>query len=557
MKTRSLSYFILVLIALICAPIHAAQHFVETDTLLQPDFILSDFEGSGNYESAPIRLVGGVSPVPAPIPYGDNHSLFEESDIEIARIDPSVFEEEDQEEPIEVEIPYILEEGENYPVPIPHYGTYESSELPVYCRSACASREHDGLLVPSAKRRGQFYWDGWLSAGAVIDTSHSGASMSVVDRFPDRMNEFIMNQLYFTFGRSVNKNRCAFDLGGRVDFLYGTDYFYTTALGLETKTTPFYAAEGHIMNPRNAEQRWNGHGIRNNGEASLYGLSMPQLYAELFAPIGLGTTIKLGHFYSMMGFESAMSTENFFYTRSYTTVYGEPTTFTGMVVSQQLTRRLTGIIGFTQGWNIWENPNDKLSVIAGGKWVSDSKNTEIAFTIHSGKYDEFGQDTRTNYSLVISQQLSCRLKWVIQHDLGREENANFRTYWDDINNTASTERVNGRWASITNYLFYRINEKWSLGGRFEWFQDSGHSKIATMPLHSEGPGGRWLGVHGRNYYNFTIGANWKPTPYFTLRPEIRWDWSDVKIMPHRPEGLYNGFSRDNLCTIAIEGVLKF
>ena len=67
------------------------------------------------------------------------------------------------------------------------------------------------------------------------------------------------------------------DVGGRVDFLYGSDARYLTALGLDDD--------------------WSGRGQCR--------FALPQLYAEIG---GHGLSVKLGHFWSTFGYERAAFT---------------------------------------------------------------------------------------------------------------------------------------------------------------------------------------------------------------------------------------------------------
>ena len=53
---------------------------------------------------------------------------------------------------------------------------------------------------------------------------------------------------------------------------------------------------------------------------------MPQAYAEVFCPWGNGLSVKLGHFYSIFGYETVTAPDNFFYSHSYVFQYGEPNT---------------------------------------------------------------------------------------------------------------------------------------------------------------------------------------------------------------------------------------
>ena len=427
-----------------------------------------------------------------------------------------------------------------------------------------SNRFHSGFFGRRCSGGSQFFMDAWLSAGASLP-SHSSDGTEAIARFPDTYDKFLMNQLYFTIGRSVNKRGNSIDIGGRLDLLYGSDYYFTSALGLETKTV---APNGNAiwdLDPKKAAASWNSSdGTRNAGNAALYGLSMPQLYGEFFLPLGLGTTVKAGHFYSMMGHESAMSPENFFYSHTWTMTHGEPVTFTGVVVSQQLTQRLTGIIGYTSGWDVWKNPRGTGSVITGFKWNSNDRNTELAFTVHTGNSradvnSPYRDGERTNYSLVYSRQLAPRWKWVLQHDLGFENNVN-EAFDRRVPGDPKSNFVDGRWASLTNYLYYTFNEKWSVGGRFEWFQDTHGSRIAPFyPYENlvQRPGfSSW--TSGQNYYNMTLGLNWKPRHYITLRPEIRWDWSDVeRNLYNQSVGMFGDFSSKSLCTVALEGYVKF
>ncbi len=427
--------------------------------------------------------------------------------------------------------------------------------------SWCNSRS--GCCDFLRNRSGQWFLEGWLSAGATLDPRWPDNTSRFPNRYDDQVNKFGMSQLYFSFGRAVNKNARHFDIGGQVDLLFGTDYIYTSSLGLETETYSYY---GHatVMDPKLAQPKWNStDGNRMNlGFGSDYGLSMPQLFTEIFAPIGYGTTLKLGHFYSMMGYESPMVPENFFFSHSLSMTYGEPTTLTGGVLSQKLTPRLTGLFGITQGWDIWDNPNKKASYLAGAAWNSCDRRASLAFTVHTGLYDVEAESMRTNYSLVFRYDLSRRLQWVIQHDLGTEENGNYLSYRDAVGDLTTTP-VTGEWASLSTYLFYVLTNRTSLGFRFEWFQDHNHSRIFDKtPLASYNAiTGDWQSTTGENYYNVSLGLNWRPTPHFTFRPEVRWDWSDVKVesnsAAYRRDGVFDGLSKTNQFTVGLEGYLKF
>ena len=105
---------------------------------------------------------------------------------------------------------------------------------------------------------GDFAFYGWLAQGFTINPDDPNDRFNGPLTFNDRSNEYQLNQLYFAFENIVDRCGCDWDLGGRVDLLYGTDYFFTQAAGLETHS--------------DGTPKWNSpNGPRDGGSAALYG----------------------------------------------------------------------------------------------------------------------------------------------------------------------------------------------------------------------------------------------------------------------------------------------
>ncbi len=391
------------------------------------------------------------------------------------------------------------------------------------CGSGCG-----GLCGEPCRERKGIVLDFWLSQGFTWNTDDPDNNSNVPLTFNDRSNEYQMNQLYLALGREVSTSG-GWDIGGRVDLLYGTDYFFTQSAGLETRT--------------DGTPRWNSSdGPRRaaGSSAAMYGLAMPQLYMELFAPIGPGIKFKLGHFYTAIGYESVMAPENFFYSHAFTMQYAEPFTHTGMLSEFALTRRLDVLAGFTRGWDNWEDPNSDLGFLGGFSWTAPSEKSSIALTVHSSSEDADGNNNRTVYSLVYTRRLGCRFQYIMQHDFGTEELAEVGQ--DGTNEVA-------KWYGINNYLLFDASDRLRLGIRAEWFRDQDNSRVLALPLESVTEGG--------NYFGLTAGANWQMADRWTLRPEIRWDWSDVEVPSLGREGMYNNFTERNQLTLATDMIFRF
>ncbi len=167
----------------------------------------------------------------------------------------------------------------------------------------CWLKEHDTTLT------------GWIDGGIMGNTFSPATHFNGPVTFTDR-DEGQLNQFYGVLQRTpadMSKN-CGLFIGGDIDFMWGSDYFFTTAAGLDgTK-------RGNVP-------RWYSDPNR------LYGSAMPQAYVETDYD---DLKIKWGHFYTIIGYEVVPSISNFFYTHSYTMQYGEPFTHTGMLASRNI-----------------------------------------------------------------------------------------------------------------------------------------------------------------------------------------------------------------------------
>jgi hypothetical protein len=337
---------------------------------------------------------------------------------------------------------------------------------------------------------------GWLDQGITTNPRDPLHRFNGPVTFNDRANEYQMNQLYLVAEREADTGGCGWDVGGRVDLLYGTDHRFTTAFGLEDK--------------------WNqGH--------RFYGLAMPQAYLDVAIN---NLTLRMGHFYTILGYESVMAPENFFYSHAYTMQYGEPFTHTGALAIYKLNDCWSFSGGIHRGWDQWEDINNKLGFLGGVTW-SPSDDTSVAFALTSSEEDYAGENNRFAYSLVITHRLTCRLTYVFQHDLGYEEDAAFgqRGYRD------------AEWYGFNNYLFYELTPCCSLGLRYEWFSDDDGTRVGGLGY----PNGIDLGTVAAHWQELTVGLNYKFTRNVMFRSECRWDWVDPLVAV--TDGPFNDYNK--------------
>jgi hypothetical protein len=348
---------------------------------------------------------------------------------------------------------------------------------------------------------------GWLSGGVTFNGRRTTDKYNGPLSFNDRRNELMLNQLYTVIEKPID-TRCGFDIGGRIDLLFGTDYVFTESAGLETR--------------RDFSPKWNNR--------TYYGLSMPQIYAEL----GYGDlSVKLGHFYTIIGYEVVTAPDNFFYSHAYTMQYGEPFTHTGALATWEASDNWTLVGGIVDRWDSF-NPLDSRAHFLGGiAFTPDDERFSLAFSIVTGD-EEVGDraptfENLTMYSIVFSYEVTDRLQYVLQHDLGVQQ------------------IVGGseRWFGINQYLFYTINDCWKAGMRVEWFRDNDGARVAAVRETNPTSDGEYIG----DFYEISLGLNWTPTKNFALRPEVRWDWFSGEGTP------YDG--RNDMFTAGVDAILMW
>lgn len=334
-------------------------------------------------------------------------------------------------------------------------------------------------------------WDlrmgGWLDAGVSINTDQPADNFNGPVGFSDRANELQLNQLYLYLERPADSHPGAWGLGGRLDFIFGSDAFYTRSMG-------------------DIGDHWDSHLLHQR----IYGIAFPQAYLDIFAPLGNGLHMKLGEFYTLVGNESVMAPDNFFYSRSYAMQFGEPFSHTGALAIYTLNPQVELTAGAVTGspfagWDgSFEHHLENWGFIGGFSLSSSPTGSALAVT---GTHGRSSSDQDVNlYSIVAKQNFGERWRLTLQHDYG----------WA----TEDSEHAGAEWYAVVGYLNLDIDQQWSVGLRLEWFRDDDGARVGSPARFPANPS------RAANYYAATLGANWRPTPWLTVRPSVRYDASD-------------------------------
>ncbi len=376
---------------------------------------------------------------------------------------------------------------------------------------------------------------GWINGGATYNANNPSDGFNGAVTFADRANRFQLNQLNLFLQRNVESEGKKWDIGGRFDFLFGTDAIYAQAFGIS-------AFDENTGEPSN----------RGNWDLNLcckstrtYGIALPQAYLEAYIPVGNGLNIKAGHFYTPLGYETVPAPDNFFYTHAYILNSGEPFTHTGFLGSYTINQNWAIQGGATTGSATggWDGGFDKQLDNWGGlaniRWNSNDQKTSIAL---GGTYGQTAvNEPWIMYSTVLQHWVTPKTHLVLHHTHGWASNINLP---EGIQNAA--------WYSINSHLTYDLFRDLSIGIRAERFHDRNGWRVFSPYRILSALNNKGISYAGNtsfisapaNYYAVTLGMNWKPAKRLkidwkpmrniSIRKNIRYDRADGIDMAFRP-----------------------
>ncbi len=307
--------------------------------------------------------------------------------------------------------------------------------------------------------------------------------------------------------------------GFRADLHYGRDGLMSAANGIENT---WHRNQGASGMPPNANH--------------MNYLSFPMVYAQAYAPIGLGTAVTAGRFGVNLGYEippSWRQAPNFFYSRTYALV-SQIDQIIGAQISTNLVRHqygmLLGEFGFGKGYQIGRDNNNSNNVFGVMRWRSNDMSKFITYSFITG--NEQTDSTRANeamtwypnhpivastgqrreqHSLVAG--FSPNAQWKVAGEImhGKQEGSGDACY---ILNPVTCAPFSGAtYKGFNGHLTFKASETIRYGLRYEIFKDP--QGFALTPL----------GTPGATVQAVTLGANIDLNKNMVLRPELRHDWA--------------------------------
>jgi hypothetical protein len=326
----------------------------------------------------------------------------------------------------------------------------------------CTLKEH---TCPCSEHN----FGGWMAFGYYNNNNRLSRTFGDGLAFFDSPDHLNLDQAWLYGEKVAEAGPCSAGWGYRVDMLYGVDAQKTQAFG-------------------NDDGIWDVTWDHGN-----YGWAIPQAYGELAYG---DLSVKVGHFFTIIGYEVVQATGNFFYSHSYTMFNSEPFTHTGALGTYTGIEDVTLYGGWTAGWDTGFDQANGGSIFLGGISMPLGDSITGTYACTAGNFGlRSAGGNGYSHSVVAIADLSENTQYVFQSDYAGSDG-----FGDD-------PTFDARDYGINQYLFYTMSECWKLGGRMEWWK----SNTVTGSSAS--------------FYELTGGVNYKPHANVVVRPEIRYNWA--------------------------------
>ena len=277
---------------------------------------------------------------------------------------------------------------------------------------------------------------------------------------------------------------------------------------------------GQAMNQVNATE------IGPGGTELNFDQYLKEGYLEYLAPVGKGLQINVGKFVTPAGAEVIESKDNWNYTRGILFAWAIPYFHYGMSGKYTFNSKfaLTGYL--VNGWNNSVDNNSGKTTGFSAAWTPNSKFTLIQNYLVGPEQLDFNGNFRHLYDTVLIYNATPKLSLMANYDYGHDRLMNSPT--------------SVHWSGIAGYVKYAMNDKWSVAGRGEYFND--HDGFET-------------GV-AQNLSEFTFTLQRMLASKIISRLEFRRDMSSENVFPYR-SGAPNYSPMDSQNTVTLGLIYAF
>jgi hypothetical protein len=345
-----------------------------------------------------------------------------------------------------------------------------------------------------------------ITMGARVEGSWTYSASSppanvITGRLFDFENQDItLNQIGVYFDKAVDGSK--FDIGGRMEWIYGGDARFIHSLGL---------FDHYDASPDN---QWD----------------LNQAYIDI--GLGSGWKVRLGKMVTPFGYEVIDPTQNMLYSHSFMFDWAIPFTHTGACAYHTVNENVAYMFGISRGWDTSLEDNNGTIDYMASITITPNKKEKWVITAISGA-DQAGDNDnwRTLVEAIYEVKPNENLTIAIDGH-----------YAYECNSHTSVAGSDAQWFGVAAYAKWKINDNVYGVGRVEYFNDQDGARLTG-------------GVGGTSLYEATVGLQIVPFPTndwgkgLTIRPEVRFDYSE--------KAFFDGGTDRYQVTAAIDAIYQF
>ncbi|MHB8881344.1 MAG: porin [Thermodesulfovibrionales bacterium] len=238
-----------------------------------------------------------------------------------------------------------------------------------------------------------------------------------------------------------------------------------------------------------------------------------EAYISYMAPLGKGLKLDFGKMATYHGAEVIEARDNVNYSRSLLFNYAIPFTHTGLKLSYVFSDALNAAVHVVNGWDNTEDNNSGKTVGLSVGYVPMEQLSMFFNLMYGPEMTDNSSNNRFLFDWVGTIKPAKNLSFILNVDYATEEKG------------AGTE--DSKWYGVAGIAKYDLDDRYSLSGRLEYFNDKDGVRTGTI----------------QKLYEVTLTPEIRLAPGLIIRPEYRHDWSDSPV--------FKGGSRKSQDTIAL------
>src|ERR1035437_7853199 len=372
-----------------------------------------------------------------------------------------------------------------------------------------------GLDEPLNKAGINIY--GYVEGGYMYDVTaqgnHDGPTFIGFNSFK---NTPILDKVSLNVERTVDPTKKKFDVGFRVEGIYGADAAFIHSNGM-----------------------WDTQTDRNQWD-------LLQGWLDVTLP-DLPVRIRVGKWIELAGFEQFSANiygafgdpARALYSYSYQFLYAEPGTQSGALLLSVLNPQWTFDAGFTRGWNASLSDGNSSLDFLGRVTFTPSDKIAVIFEMTEGP--EFPSGTGRNLPPGDNSDFWTALDLVVTQKINDKLSLGLGLDYVEAPHIPGLPGGVKQWGGVAGYASYALDSRFTLNTRLEWYKDAANGFSIGAPVSAD-------------YSAATVGVAIKPFPKdkilsnLLIRPEARYDCSDQPV--------YAGGEHNQL-TFNVDVIFKF